>query len=166
MCTIATNNFLLFYQPQGTQLELSTDSLQKSPSNVGTMITFLEAHGRKEDPVLGDGNCLFRSLCAQMTGDQSQHAKLRQILVSFAKTGEWGSHAEIKAAASLFQRPIYVATDLLKCTWTVFTPFHREDKSINYGNHFITKPKVHGMRLPMSGGVTTMEWSQFVWTHI
>ena len=97
-----------------------------------------------------------------MTGDQSQHAKLRQILVSFiadnshlfttgwtanntklqdhirrvAKTGEWGSHAEIKAAASLFQRPIYVATYTLmphKCTWTVFTPFHHSKiKSINY----------------------------------
>ena len=86
-----------------------------------------------------------------MTGDPTKHAELRELLINFisqnshifgrgwtigncslkdhlakvAKLGQFGSHAEIKAAASLCQKPVYVATDSLivgKCTWTVFHP--------------------------------------------
>jgi len=91
-----------------------------------TMKAFLTAHGRQLDCSLPDGNCLFRSLCKQMTGDPTKHAKLRELLIKFisqnsqvfgkgwtigncplkehlgkvAKLGQFGSHAEIKAAAS------------------------------------------------------------------
>lgn len=47
------------------------------------MKAFLTAHGRQLDPALPDGNCLFRALSKQMTGDPSKHAELREILISF-----------------------------------------------------------------------------------
>ena len=134
-----------------------------------TMKAFLTAHGRQLDCSLPDGNCLFRSLCKQMTGDPTKHAELRELLIKFisqnshifgkgwtigncslkehlgkvAKLGQFGSHAEIKAAASLCQKPVYVATDSLiegKCTWTMFYPF--PSASLNMTNtNFITLPK-------------------------
>ena len=74
-----------------------------------------------------------------MTGDPSRHPELREILTTLisknphifgrgwtlencsldehiakvTKLGQYGTHAEIKAAASLCQKPIYVATDSL-----------------------------------------------------
>ena len=101
----------------------------------------LTAHGRQIDPALPDGNCLFHALSNQLTGDPSRHPELREILTTFisqnpqvfgrgwtlsncsldehpaklTKLGQYGSHTEIKAAAraSLYQKPIYVATDSL-----------------------------------------------------
>ena len=87
------------------------------------MKAFLTAHGRQLDP------SLFYALSKEMTG---KHAQLREILTNFisnnsqvfgrgwtienctleehlakvAKVGQYGSHAEIKAAASLFQTPM------------------------------------------------------------
>ena len=117
------------------------------------MTAFLTAHGQKLDIALPDGNCLFRALSKQMTGDPSNHPQLRKILIdliasnaqvfgrgwtvnncsleehvaNISRLSEFGSHAEIKAAASLTQAPVYVATDSLRtnkeCAWTVFTPF-------------------------------------------
>ena len=116
------------------------------------MKAFLTAHGRQLHPAKPDGNCLFRALSKQMAGDSSKHAELREILTSFishnthvfgrgwtienhtleehiakvAKVQQYGSHVEIKAAASLCQTSIYVATDSLimgKCIWTAFPPF-------------------------------------------
>ena len=45
-----------------------------------TMKAFLTAHGRWLDPSLPDCNCLFHSLCKQMTGDPTKHAELRERL--------------------------------------------------------------------------------------
>ena len=47
------------------------------------MIGFLTIYGRKIDPALPDGNCLFRVLSKQMTGDPNKHTELRHILVCF-----------------------------------------------------------------------------------
>lgn len=143
---------------------------KRSQANA-TMKAFLTAHGRQLDPSLPDGNCLFRSLCKQMTGDPTKHAELRELLINFisqnshifgrgwtigncslkdhlakvAKLGQFGSHAEIKAAASLCQKPVYVATDSLtvgKCTWTVFHPFPLAIVNMHMVNtNFITQPK-------------------------
>ena len=44
------------------------------------MKAFLTAHGRQIDP---DGNCLFRALTKQMTGNPSRHPELREILTTF-----------------------------------------------------------------------------------
>ena len=106
-----------------------------------------------------------------MTGDPTKHAELRELLINFisqnshifgrgwtigncslkdhlakvAKLGQFGSHTEIKAAASLCQKPVYVATDSLtagKCTWTVFHPFPLAIVNMHMVNtNFITQPK-------------------------
>ena len=47
------------------------------------MVSFLAAHGRQLDPALPDGNCLFRSLAKQLTGDPSKHVQLRETLTKF-----------------------------------------------------------------------------------
>ena len=47
------------------------------------MKAFLTAHDWQIDPALPDGNCLFRALSKQMTGDPSKHAELRNILTTF-----------------------------------------------------------------------------------
>ena len=135
------------------------------------MKAFLAAHGRQLDPALPDGNCLFRALSNQMTGDPSRHPELREILTTFisrnpqlfgrgwtitncsldehlaqvTQLGQYGSHAEIKAAASLYQTPIYVATDSLnvnKYVWTVFPPFlPTQLKFDECDRDFITQPR-------------------------
>ena len=38
---------------------------------------------RKPQHVLGDGNCLFRALSAQVTGTEENHIALRKIIVEF-----------------------------------------------------------------------------------
>ena len=120
-----------------------------------------------------DGNCLFWALSKQLNGDSERHKQLRNIITEFVasnttlfrgwtvgnmsiedhltnmrKLNKWGSHLEIKAAATLFQRSIYVATDSLmvgRCKWTVFNPFPAEQ--CNRGTHsdaakqFATQPK-------------------------
>ena len=69
------------------------------------------------------------------------NCSLKEHLAKVAKLGQFGSHAEIKAAASLCQKSAYVATDSLivgKCT--VFHPFPSAVLNMIYTN-FITQPK-------------------------
>ena len=117
----------------------------KPPSSYELMKDFLAKFKRKPQRVLGDGNCLFRALSAQLTG--TDHIALRKIIVEFeaknpsifgkkvqaAKTDftahlesmqkilVWGTDIEIEAAASLFQTEIYEATDLSCQMVEVFT---------------------------------------------
>lgn len=81
--------------------------------------------------VSGDGNCLFRSVCHQVYGDDRNHATVRarcmryvrsnkkhfkqfvdgdfdQYCASRAKDGVWGDNLEIVALAELFDRPVEV----------------------------------------------------------
>lgn len=114
------------------------------------MITFLAAQGRRLDRALGDGNCLFRSLSKQLFSTSKYHGQLRQALIEYAASdpdlfsgrtmqglslqehlqqmkalGAWGTHLELAAAATLFRKTIYVASDSLvlgECRWTSFSP--------------------------------------------
>ena len=114
---------------------------------------FLAIHSRCIKRVLPDGNCLFRALSQQLSGFEELHQNLRELLVKFIlcnldsfrcrvtsgtieshlesmqRNARWGTQVEIQAAASLFQVPIYVATNSLiqgVYKWTVFNP---QDKS-------------------------------------
>ena len=96
-----------------------------------------------------DGNCLFQALSQQLSGFQELHQTLKDLLVKFIfcnldsfrcrvtsgtiesnfqnmqRNAQWGTQVEIQAAASLFQVPIYVATNSLiqgVYKWTVFKP--------------------------------------------
>ena len=115
------------------------------------MVSFLAANGRRLDSAMADGNCLFRAVSKQLCGDSEQHDKLRQIITDYVAAnpklfsgwttenqsieqhvskmrnpGCWGSHLELKAVATIFQKSVYVATDTLvhgQCRWIVFPPF-------------------------------------------
>lgn len=114
------------------------------------MITFLAAHHRRLDRTLSDGNCLFRALSKQLFNNQKYHGELQRILIEYVESntelfdgwareglslhehlqkmkmpGVWGSHLEIQAAATLFNKTIYVASDSLvpgECKWTASSP--------------------------------------------
>ena len=115
-----------------------------------TFQAFLSRQGRKIVPIKPDGNCLFRSLAALLTGDQEDHLMLRNMLVDFELANAdfftpfvitntlqehinavkanyaWGSNTEILAAATLCQIPVYVACDTPPdgC-WKVYRPLKR-----------------------------------------
>ena len=96
---------------------------------------FLKHQGRKMESVMGDGNCLFRALSCTLFEDEGLHSKTRSDITQMInqnkqnfrpfliqetsiethirkmyKSGTWGTHLEIIAAATLYQLPIYVAS--------------------------------------------------------
>ena len=103
---------------------------------IASLNSFLATTGRKIFKINGDGNCLFRSLSHQLLNTQEEHDfYIRTTLVrfenlntsGFAKylmppvTAEtiaghikkmlqpksWGTHVEIKAAATYFRIPVF-----------------------------------------------------------
>ena len=86
------------------------------------------------DHIKPDGNCLFRALAKELLGHEKFHYLIREILMKFIKEnkhafsayvfdeslekhcertqnlGEWGTQAEIFAAATLLKAEIYVLT--------------------------------------------------------
>ena len=52
-------------------------TIQDKSSTTNDPTTFLAYYGRKLDSVLGDGNCMFRSLAKQLSGDSDKHGQLR-----------------------------------------------------------------------------------------
>ena len=134
------------------------DDLQIKPAGISTksgyglLVPFLYQQARTVIRVLGDGNCLFRSLSLQLTGTQDHHLKLRKTIVEYEqksqvfeqlhnainktpsfsshlqnmkKTCVWGTTVEILATSSLFQIDIYVATDSYKpgkAIWLKYSP--------------------------------------------
>ena len=123
-----------------------------------TAVVFLKREGRKMESVIGDGNCLFRSLSFLLCGDQGMHTKAREEIVHFIKEnkhkfqpylmqgiidahitnmfklGTWGTQVEIIAAATLYQIPIYVAStsqDGLTYHWRKYSPLLLSDATRN-----------------------------------
>ena len=110
----------------------------------------LLAQGRKLRSITRDGNCLF-ILC----GAEGDHKKMRLLLVKFLEQNtqlfqplvmadhslqghirrmhrfkEWGTQVELQAAVSLFQKELYVFTQLPASTqydWIRYEP-HSPDK--------------------------------------
>lgn len=101
-----------------------------------TATEFLRCQGRTIHCVLGDGNCMFRSLSHQIYGTEDKHQKIRlalqQVLeenfemyekfwiqtdVSFSShvqrlknQGVWGTHVELLAATDYYHIPVCVCT--------------------------------------------------------
>ena len=128
-------------------------TIQDKSSTTNDPITFLAYHGRKLDSVLGDGNCMFRSLAKQLSGDSDKHGQLRDKLCEFiflngellkgwlnggvildehlrsiCKPNTFGTQLELKAASTMFNLDIYVATNSLLCNsdyiWTKISPIN------------------------------------------
>ena len=114
------------------------------------MISYLRTHGRRLDRAQPDGNCLFWSLSKQLFNSEIHHSislritlaehashpevyngwtieglSLKEHILKMKEPGTWGSQLEIAAAATLFQKTIYIASDSLipnECRWTAFPP--------------------------------------------
>ena len=74
-----TDLYIHEWEPTDPSMEPCCKRIQAN----ATMKAFLTAHGRQLDSSLPDGNCLFCSLCKQMTGDPTKHAELRELLINF-----------------------------------------------------------------------------------
>ena len=115
----------------------STSKPAKGEQNCSpmTVIEFLQYQGRTVHRVLGDGNCMFRSLSHQIYGTEDEHQNIRLILqvleknlemyekfwiqadVSFSvhvqrlkNQGVWGTHVELLAATNYYQIPVCICT--------------------------------------------------------
>jgi hypothetical protein len=103
-----------------------------------------------EERVIGDGNCLFRSLSQCLGCGQQSHEKIRQQVVHYMRTNKeeieclvdsqysqhtdkmskinggreiWGTEAEIQASASYFGTDIYVyREDNKDHSWSQYVP--------------------------------------------
>ena len=110
---------------------------------------------RQIHPIMGDGNCLFRSLSYLLFGNEDNHQQIRQLLVEFVTVNShvlakycfsrsieehivrmkydtvFGTYLELRAAASYFQLPIYVCTQRsgsLKYYWDYIPPHPNIDR--------------------------------------
>ena len=115
-----------------------------------SLTIFLQSGRRKVHRVLGDGNCMFRSISHQLFATPNKHFEVHSLLVRFEsknshifspllteinapgmirhiaqmlQSGVWGTHVEVLAAAIYFQIPVYI----LKASqnqnrWEVFRP--------------------------------------------
>jgi hypothetical protein len=90
---------------------------------------------KKVKKIVGDGNCFFRAICFAITGDESQHANVRQLIcdsmVKFGidgsdqmrKDGEWGGSNQIFATANWLGVEVFVWSEFgPRLTWHVHKP--------------------------------------------
>jgi len=119
-------------------------------SNSSAAALFLKQQGRRIESVLGDGNCLFRSLAFILHENQDMHVKTREDITHFikqhkqkfqpyltqgrnidrhlqnmAKDGTWGTQVELLGAATFYKVPIYIAStsqDHQEFHWRKYTP--------------------------------------------
>ena len=134
-------------------LILCFNIIQAKSSTTNDPTAFLAYHDRKLDSVLGDGNCMFRSLAKQLSGDSDKHGQLRNKLCEFislngellkgwltdgiileehsrsiCKPNIFGTQLELKAASTMFDIDIYVATNSLlhngHYIWTKISPIN------------------------------------------
>ena len=117
----------------------SFNIIQAKSGTTNDATAFLAYHGRRLDSVLGDGNCIFRSLAKQLSDDSDKHSQLRNKLCEFislngellkgwltdgiiveehlrsiCKPNIFGTQLELKAASTVFDNDIYVATNSLR----------------------------------------------------
>lgn len=118
---------------------------------------FLGAN-RKVHKIIGDGNCFFRAIAYQLLASQEHHLLIRTLIVelmnlnkqmftvylmpspenmemhlkNMSKQHTWVTQAEVKAAATLFQIPIYYCTtNTERCfCWNVTHPI--QNNSIQF----------------------------------
>ncbi|XP_065904772.1 uncharacterized protein [Dysidea avara] len=124
-------------------------------SNCQKAYQFISSQRRKIVPIFGDGNCLFRSLSYAVYGDQDLHFDLRNKLVGVIRSNRhkfhhlimqhtsmeqhinqmckvdiWGTQVEIYAMATLYNIPVYIASQnpkSLNYFWCKYTPILLDD---------------------------------------
>lgn len=142
---------------------------------------FLSSTGRQIDAIKGDGNCFFRALSKIIYGNQSYYDEVRQAVVDVLKKypkkfeafadgpisqhiedmrqdKTWATQTEIYAAATLFNRDIYILSpDQTGETyrWLLFQPQAKYNSDFTgcrcyitichtHGNHYDRIAPIHG----------------------
>ncbi|GAB4848597.1 OVARIAN TUMOR DOMAIN-containing deubiquitinating enzyme 12 [Ancistrocladus abbreviatus] len=111
----------------------------------------LQAYGLCEVKVSGDGNCQFRALSDQIYRSPEYHKHVRREVVKqlknnrslyegyipmkykhyykkMAKSGEWGDHVTLQAAADKFAAKICLLTSFKDTSFIEIVPQHQEPK--------------------------------------
>ena len=123
----------------------------KPSENLSAIEQLLVSQNRKLVHIKGDGNCLFRALSLIVYGSEMYHLKFRELLVNFVRSNAdkfrvysncgttledhllhmqysrtWATQVELYAAASLFERELYVYTLTVRVDeqyiWTKVSP--------------------------------------------
>ena len=122
------------------------------PNKTTDIQTFLLNSGRKIHPIIGDGNCLFRAISYAILNTEDHHFMVRSHIVRLINLNSstfsqylmpinqptiteqvkymsrpcvWGTHLEVKAAATLFKLPIFFCTQSSQngpFSWSVVQP--------------------------------------------
>ncbi len=116
---------------------------------------FLESHSRTRHSVIGDGNCLFRSISYLLFETQDEHPQVRKVLTNFInlnrkyfkqecdssvkkhtknmiKEGVWGTNAEIRALSLYFNKPVFVALERYSSYCWASMTYTQEDKKLSF----------------------------------
>lgn len=124
-------------RPSSVEMDSSpsdSTAVCRTTPQYATFAKALENLGFIVVPIMGDGNCLFRSISDQVYGDERYHAIVREAAVQLMilrkpefsafiseadggfdayvrrmmRQGVWGGDQEIQALTELYQRPIEV----------------------------------------------------------
>ena len=136
---------------QGFSIQSAAKSAPGTSCN-DTIDSYLLKSGRKIHNIKGDGNCLFRTISYALLNTEDHHHFIRSSIVRLINLNDgvfsqflmpvinqlsiseqvrhmmrphvWGTHLEIKAAATLFQLPIYFCTTSTRgsYSWNIFQP--------------------------------------------
>lgn len=112
------------------------DELPEGYINKG-FLEYLKSEDYKVKEIIGDGNCLFRSIADLIDGDQEKHERYRRLAVQhfnlhqnqfepfvttsgcsfeqyvekMSKNGTWGGHAELEALSVVLKRQFCVINE-------------------------------------------------------
>ena len=139
----------------------------------------LSIQGRKRHSIIGDGNCLFRTLAYIMYGTEDLHAKMRSLLVDFVSKNQplfqplvisgkleehiqymlhsrqWGTQVELQAASTLFQMDLYTlrqSPQTHEYGWTRYKPHEATNLQFPTENYPRTLNAMDHMELCHTGG--------------
>ncbi|KAK3226544.1 hypothetical protein Dsin_006406 [Dipteronia sinensis] len=128
-------------------------SMDEATSDHERLLNRLQLYGFHEVKVPGDGNCQFRALSDQLYGTPDHHKVLRRQVVNqlkshrekyegyvpmeygdylknMSKTGEWGDHVTLQAAADLSGVKIIVITSFKDTGYIEILPNVENSKGV------------------------------------
>mmetsp|Transcript_26992 Transcript_26992/g.58755 ORF Transcript_26992/g.58755 Transcript_26992/m.58755 type:complete len:184 (-) Transcript_26992:277-828(-) len=119
----------------------------------GNLAKLLRSQNLREKEVLGDGNCQFRALADQLYGQEDHHQTVRGLVIqqleagaehyhgfvpgrysdylkAMARSGTWGDHVTLQAAADILGVRINVLTDYITDGFIEVIPQQQKSEKI------------------------------------
>ncbi|KAM7262535.1 hypothetical protein ACFE04_000218 [Oxalis oulophora] len=128
-------------------------SFDEATSDHERLLNRLQLYDFVELKVQGDGNCQFRALSDQLHGDPDQHKYVRRQVVNqlkshpeiyegyvpmeydhyvakMSRSGEWGDHVTLQAAADSYGVRIFVITSFKDTCYIEILPQNQQKKKV------------------------------------